>query len=425
MAIKYLNNIDMNLNEILNLKIQQLATDPSGANLVQGLIWMNTSTNPPVIKYYDGTSIITLGQIDFETSASNIKANGTASVGSLSTVARADHVHPSDTTKQDVINANNKLSASYVSGLATVATSGSYEDLSDKPVIPEGSEGATEVPLMDSGSGAVGSGVKWAREDHVHPSDTSKADKTSTVSNVAYDSTNKKITETINGTTSDVVTVSTLKSALGAGQANGLAELDANGVVPSAQLPSYVDDVLEYSSSSDFPATGETGKIYIALDTNKTYRWGGSTYVEISASLSLGETSSTAYRGDRGAAAYTHAVTNKGSAFASGLYKITTNSEGHVTAATAVTKSDITDLGITDIGKYTATNPALTASGGVCTWTVSHGLGTSEPTVEIYETTNNERVVADIAIASTSAVTIKILSTSNITSGAYKVVVLG
>lgn len=62
----------------------------------------------------------------------------------------------------------------------------------------------------------------------------------------------------------------------------------------------------------------------------------------------LGETSSTAYRGDRGAAAYAHAVTNKGSAFASGLYKITTNAQGHVTAATAVTKADILNLGITD-----------------------------------------------------------------------------
>ena len=130
------------------------------------------------------------------------------------------------------------------------------------------------------------------------------------------------------------------------GANNGLAELDASGKVPASQLPSYVDDVLEYSSRSAFPATGESGKIYVATDTNITYRWGGSDYVVISETLALGETSSTAYRGDRGAAAYTHAVTNKGSAFASGLYKITTNSEGHVTGASTVVKSDITDLGI-------------------------------------------------------------------------------
>lgn len=205
------------------------------------------------------------------------------------------------------------------------------------------------------------------------------------------------------------------------GANSGVAELDENGKVPSSQLPSYVDDVIECDTVDDLPLTGETGKIYVVLDTNKTYRWSGSAYVVISPSLALGETSSTAYRGDRGKtaydhsqttsgnphnvtksdvglgnvgnykavstvasqgltdteksnaranigagtsslalgttsstayrgdygnSAYTHAVTNKGAAFASGLYKITTNSEGHVTAATAVAKADITGLGI-------------------------------------------------------------------------------
>lgn len=77
-----------------------------------------------------------------------------------------------------------------------------------------------------------------------------------------------------------------------------------DGKIPANQLPSYVDDVLEYEDLAHFPATGETGKIYIAQDTNKTYRWGGSAYAEISESLALGETSSTAYRGDRGKEAY-------------------------------------------------------------------------------------------------------------------------
>lgn len=81
----------------------------------------------------------------------------------------------------------------------------------------------------------------------------------------------------------------------------GKADL-VDGKVPAAQLPSYVDDVEEYASTSAFPSTGETGKIYVALDTNKTYRWSGSVYVEVSESLALGETSSTAYAGDKGKA---------------------------------------------------------------------------------------------------------------------------
>lgn len=69
------------------------------------------------------------------------------------------------------------------------------------------------------------------------------------------------------------------------GAVNGVASLDAGGKVPTAQLPSYVDDVLEFANQAAFPATGESGKIYIAQDTNNTYRWTGSTYVEISPSV--------------------------------------------------------------------------------------------------------------------------------------------
>ena len=96
------------------------------------------------------------------------------------------------------------------------------------------------------------------------------------------------------------------------GQPGGLAELDDTGHVPVSQLPSYVDDVQEYASRSAFPATGESGKIYVATDTNLTYRWSGSGYVEISPSLALGETSATAYRGDRGKAAYDHSQIKSG-----------------------------------------------------------------------------------------------------------------
>lgn len=86
------------------------------------------------------------------------------------------------------------------------------------------------------------------------------------------------------------------------GQPSGLAELDSTGKVPAAQLPSYVDDVLEFSTKAQFPQIGETGKIYVAKDTNLTYRWTGTQYLEISQSLALGETPSTAYPGDKGKA---------------------------------------------------------------------------------------------------------------------------
>lgn len=151
---------------------------------------------------------------------------------------------------------------------------------------------------------------------------------------------------------------------------NGKISTSALPAIPQSLLPSYVDDVLEYNSKSAFPAKGETGKIYVSTDTNLTYRWSGSTYTEISPSLALGETNSTAYAGDKGAAAYKHAVTNKGIAKASGLYKITTNSEGHVTAASAVTKQDILNLGIVEGNGENVSGNYLPLIGGTMTGSI-------------------------------------------------------
>ena len=79
-----------------------------------------------------------------------------------------------------------------------------------------------------------------------------------------------------------------------------------DGKIPANQLPSYVDDVLEFATLGSFPAAGESGKLYLAIDSNIIYRWTGSTYASTSSPIALGETASTAYRGDRGKTAYDH-----------------------------------------------------------------------------------------------------------------------
>lgn len=167
----------------------------------------------------------------------------------------------------------------------------------------------------------------------------------------------------------------------GAGDITSVNASAITGVIASANLPSFVDDILDgyYGSDGVFyehydatsgkysdAYTGEAGKIYVNLNDNKTYRWSGSKYVVVSETIALGETASTAYRGDRGAIAYNHAAAH-GSAFANGLYKITTNAQGHVTSATAVQKSDITALGIPaqDTNTWYAMKGATaTAAGG-------------------------------------------------------------
>lgn len=120
------------------------------------------------------------------------------------------------------------------------------------------------------------------------------------------------------------------------GSNNGVAELDATGRVPASQLPSYVDDVVDLvdfvataptsgmtagqkryltgtkkiftstSASAGTSSDPEADKIYVRLSNNTTWRWSGSDMIQLDAGLTLGETASTAYRGDRGKTAYNH-----------------------------------------------------------------------------------------------------------------------
>ena len=160
----------------------------------------------------------------------------------------------------------------------------------------------------------------WTVDDVAEALDDLKASKQE---NLTFDSTPTQGSN--NPVTSDGI-----KTALDGkidttekGANNGVAELDANGKVPASQLPSFVDDVIEgYFNEADSKfyeestytteITGEASKIYVSLDTNKTYRWSGTLFVEISTSLALGETSTTAYRGDRGKEAYEHSKITSG-----------------------------------------------------------------------------------------------------------------
>ena len=164
-----------------------------------------------------------------------------------------------------------------------------------------------ETTLATAANNGLMSKEYAAQLDGLNTALATKVDKTTTVNGHA-------LTADVTLTADDVKAIPmTMK-----GKANGVAELDANGTVPAAQLPSYVDDVVEgymdggklYKEEAHTTViTGETGKIYVDLHTEKTYRWSGSTFVVISETLALGETSSTAYRGDRGKAAYDHSQT--------------------------------------------------------------------------------------------------------------------
>lgn len=184
------------------------------------------------------------------------------------------------------------------------------------------------------------------------------------------------------------------------GAVNGIASLDSTGKVPSAQLPSYVDDVVEGTLSA-FPQTGEAGKIYVDTTTNLSYRWSGSSYVEISPSIALGETSSTAYRGDLGAVAYAHSQLTSGNPHnvtytdvgapasngtgASGTWGISITGNA-ATATTATSASSATSIGsksVTLTGDVTGSTTWDT-SGNLSIATTIANTGPSDVTVNKY-----------------------------------------
>ena len=163
-----------------------------------------------------------------------------------------------------------------------------------------------------------------------------------------------------------------------------------DGLIPDSQLPDYVDDVLSFPDLVLFPSLGEDGKIYIAEDVNKTYRWGGSSYVEIGGGgVALGETSSTAYRGDRGKIAYDHSLSqgNPHSTTTTDIDEGTklffTESRVNQTVLTGLDTSTATPVLATDqllaaIGKLQAQINNI-GGGSSVTWVDAASIGTIHP----------------------------------------------
>ena len=302
-------------------------TIPIGSTLY-GTCDTGASTAAKVVTCANFDKLLTGVTIHVKFTYSNTNSSPTLNVNSTG----AKNIYRYGTTKPGTT-----AKTSWQAGAVVSFTyDGSYWQMNDWLNDDSTYTASSTTPAMD-GTGAVGTSTDYARADHVHPSDTSRVPTTRTVNS-------KALSADITLSASDVGAIaSSLKGA-----ASGVAELDANGLVPTSQLPSYVDDVLEYTNKASFPATGETGKIYVDKATNLTYRWSGSAYVEISPSLALGTTSSTAFRGDYGNTAYTHATDSSRltTSTASGLYKVAATAQGHIASLTAVEKADITGLGI-------------------------------------------------------------------------------
>ena len=225
-----------------------------------------------------------------------------------------------------VKDADNFIEANEINGLAVVAISGNYNDLKNKPSSLPASDvsdwaKAKTKPSYSANEVGLGNVGNFKAVSTVSGQGLSDAEKNNARANIGAQATGSYAASTHTHDDryyTESETDTKLKEKLSAilkGSANGLAELDSTGKVPASQLPSFVDDVIEgylyngklYKESGHITEiSGESGKIYVDLSTEKTYRWSGSTFVVISDTLALGETSTTAYRGDRGKTAYEH-----------------------------------------------------------------------------------------------------------------------
>ena len=249
-----------------------------------------------------GAQVNTVDSVNGKTGEVTLSASdvGLGNVGNFKAVSTVANQGLTDTEKSA---ARDNI------GAGTSSFSGSYNDLTNKPTL--GTAAAKNVAA--SGNAAA--------TEVVMGNDTRLTDarKASDVSAWAKASTKPTYTA------SEVGAIPTTQK----GAASGVATLDANGQVPTSQLPSFVDDVLEGSAQSvtqsaagTYTATGfilkgetkactpEDGKIYIDSvgdnATNIEFRWTGTQFASIGTNLVLGETSNTAYRGDRGKTAYDH-----------------------------------------------------------------------------------------------------------------------
>lgn len=321
--VNQLSSVDMG-NYATTATTEAIKSDISGLKTSVGAnetkisaLEANLSSYVPTSRTINGTALtsdITITKVESATTSTNVNGH---------TVAKSvpSNAVFTDTTYDDVTTSTHGLMTAAdktkLDGIASGATKYSHPKFTAKTsgfykiaVNNEGHvTGTTKVAKSDI-TGLIGGTPSL--EGHTHDdryyTETEVNTKLATKSNTGHTHTKSEITDLATWARADT------KPSYNFSEIGGSVDVtrQLSGKIPEANLPSYVDDVLEYNSKSNFPKSGETGKIYVDKSTNLTYRWGGSAYVEISPSLALGETSGTAYRGDYGAIAYAHSQKRSG-----------------------------------------------------------------------------------------------------------------
>jgi hypothetical protein len=439
-------NLDVKGNEIQNANMQNLQTAPQDAT--EGRFYMDTVNHKP--KIHNGTEFVDFGKTYTDGNGININ-DGEISIDE-SVVATLEDI-PDISGKADDNTVMHLTGNEQAKGIKKFAVdNGSMVLLTEYNISSEQDQGIGIITLdywAETGKTSLKIGgfndgqnplVLTGKEIYIQGSSSS------TYYKLINRSTGKIIDDRISSNiarTSDIPTVPTTLSSftddLGSspththsqylnsslkGANNGLAELDANGKIPTSQIPGSIDEVIDSyivsgatalssgwlsKTSGGSALTPETGVIYVVLSSgaylNKTYRWSGSTYVEISASPGQATESSA------------------------GIAEIATTAE--VTAGTDDTRM-VTPLKLAGalsgfVKKYATNNPALTVTNNYGTWTINTGISSSDLNVNFYDITNDgNSVIYPSYNVNNGVVTAWFYSTSNnISADKIRVVVTG
>lgn len=393
--VNQLSSVDMG-NYATTATTEAIKSDISGLKTSVGAnetkinaLEANLSSYVPTSRTINGTALtsdITITKVESAITSTNV--NGYTVAKNVPSNAKF-----TDTTYDDVTTSTRGLMTAAdktkLDGIASGATKYSHPEFTARTSgfykIAVNNEGhVTDTTNVAKSDITRLIGGTPSLEGHTHDdryyTETEVNTKLATKSNTGHTHTKSEITDLATWATADT------KPSYNFSEIGGLVDVtkQLSGKIPEANLPSYVDDVLEYNSKSNFPKSGETGKIYVDISTNLTYRWGGSAYVEISPSLALGETSGTAYRGDYGAIAYAHSQKTSGNPHGVtksdiGLGKVENKSseeirngitKANVTTALGYTPANQTDLNTlssqiptTYAGSSSAGGPANSAEG--------------------------------------------------------------
>lgn len=446
-------NIDLQkLGELQNAKLHNLPSTPSG--VVESQFWYDTATHLPM--YYNGTTAKQFGlEYTFSTGLTENTSTHTVTLNLASTVALGGVIVGSNinVANDGTISVNDaSTSAKGVIEIATdsEASTGTSETLAINP-----KQLATKIGLTDLSSTATGltytntTGVFSLTSGYVIPTTTDFNAKitltdlsidSGSTNYLSYNSSTGKFSAKVDTTVTDNST-----------------NLVTSGAVSTA-IALALTGALKYQGT--WTATGQTDYSSITLPVAKGYmyavsgsatvggvEWNSGDYLVINKDIAAGGTitSSDVEKIDNTEASdivrlnATQTLTNKTidaddntisdltlSNFKSGVVR--TSTDGIRGTSSATDTSIVTEKAIAAVlaaRTYSAQNPALTVSGGICTWTVTHNMNNSNVGIHVYEVSTGDEVMYDRSITSANVVTVKILADANIAANTYKVVILG